>query len=145
MQTWGQNYWETYAPVVNWASVHLLLAIAEIHGLPSKNIDFVLAFPQVNLEVPGYMELPMGFDAVHNESRKFYVLCLNKSLYGVTVSLTSIYLKLCISRILGSSPLRYCTAGQKSKRSHWGHGLEMVIGQDMLGHRWSFYFVSFMC
>jgi hypothetical protein len=21
MQTWGQNYWETYAPVVNWASV----------------------------------------------------------------------------------------------------------------------------
>ncbi len=23
MQTWGQNYWETYAPVVNWASVCL--------------------------------------------------------------------------------------------------------------------------
>jgi hypothetical protein len=29
MQTWGQNYWETYAPVVNWASVRLILAIAK--------------------------------------------------------------------------------------------------------------------
>ncbi len=51
----------------------------------------------------------------------------------------------CISRIPGSSPLIYCTAGQKSKKSRWGHGLGMIIGQDMLGHRWSFYLVSFMC
>ncbi len=35
MQTWGQNYWETYTPVVNWASVRLILAIAKIHGLSS--------------------------------------------------------------------------------------------------------------
>ena len=33
MQTWGQNYWETCAPVVNWASVCLILAIAKIHDL----------------------------------------------------------------------------------------------------------------
>jgi hypothetical protein len=33
MQTWGQNYWETYASVVNWASVQILLDIAKIHGL----------------------------------------------------------------------------------------------------------------
>jgi hypothetical protein len=32
-QTWGQDYWETYAPVVTWASVWLLLIIAKIHGL----------------------------------------------------------------------------------------------------------------
>ena len=31
MQTWGQNNWETYAPVVKWASVHILLAVAKIH------------------------------------------------------------------------------------------------------------------
>jgi hypothetical protein len=40
MQTWGQNYWETYAPVVNWASICLILAIAKIHGLSSNSIDF---------------------------------------------------------------------------------------------------------
>jgi hypothetical protein len=67
MQTWGTNYWETYAPVVNWASVCLLLA----------------AFPQADLEVPVYMELPLGFDTPENRSQKLYVLCLNKSLYGL--------------------------------------------------------------
>jgi hypothetical protein len=74
MQTWGQNYWETYAPDVNWASVCLLLAIAKINGLPSKSIDFVLAFLQADLEVPVYMELLIGFDAIHNESHKFCIL-----------------------------------------------------------------------
>jgi hypothetical protein len=62
MQTWGQNYWETYAPVVNWASVWLILAVAKIHGLSSKSNDFVLAFPQADLEIPVYIELPIGFD-----------------------------------------------------------------------------------
>jgi len=83
MQTWGQNYWETYAPVVNWASVRLILAIAKIHGLSSKRIDFALAFPQADLEIPVYMELPIGFDAPEGEYRKSYVLRLNKSLYGL--------------------------------------------------------------
>ncbi len=83
MQTRGIHYWETYASVVNWASVCLLLAVAKIHGLPSKSIDYVLAFPQADLEVPVYMELLLGFDAPQNGSRKLYVLCLNKSLYGL--------------------------------------------------------------
>jgi hypothetical protein len=79
MQTWGQNYWETYAPVVNWASVRLILAIAKIYCLSSTSIDFVLAFPQADLKIPVYMELPIGFDA----QRKYHVLKLNKSLYGL--------------------------------------------------------------
>ncbi len=55
-QIWGQDYWETYAPVVTWASVLLLLIVAKIHGLSSKSINFVLAFPQADLDVPAYME-----------------------------------------------------------------------------------------
>jgi hypothetical protein len=35
------------------------------------------------LELPVYMELPIGFNALHNESCKLYVLCINKSLYGL--------------------------------------------------------------
>jgi hypothetical protein len=35
------------------------------------------------LEVLVYMELLLGFDASDNESWKFYVLPLNKSLYGL--------------------------------------------------------------
>jgi hypothetical protein len=84
-QTWGQDYWETYAPVVTWASVRLLLIVAKVHGLSSKSIDFVLAFPQADLDVPVYMELPAGVNPVDvtDENRRRYVLKLNKSLYGL--------------------------------------------------------------
>jgi hypothetical protein len=68
MQTWGQNYW-----VVNWASVQLIVATAKIHGLSSKSIDFVLTFPQADLEIPVYMELPIGFDPPEGEYCKSYV------------------------------------------------------------------------
>ncbi len=83
MQTWGQNYWETYTPVVNWASVRIILAIAKIYGLSLKSIDFVLTFPQADLKIPVYMELPIGFNPPNGENQKFYVLKLNKSLYGL--------------------------------------------------------------
>jgi hypothetical protein len=63
-QTWGKDYWETYAPVVTWASVWLLLIAAKFHGLSSKSIDFVLAFPQADLGVPVYIELPAGVNPV---------------------------------------------------------------------------------
>ena len=84
-QTWGLDYWDTYAPVVTWASVRLLLIVAKIHGLQSKSIDFVLAFPQADLDVPVYMELPAGVNPINvsDEHRHHYVLKLNKSLYGL--------------------------------------------------------------
>jgi hypothetical protein len=84
-QTWGQDYWDTYAPVVTWASVRLLLIIAKIHKLESKSIDFVLAFPQADLDVPVYMELPPGVTPIDetDDNRRRYVLRLNKSLYGL--------------------------------------------------------------
>jgi hypothetical protein len=83
MQTWGQNYWETYAPVVNWASVWIILDIAKIHGLLSKSIDFVLAFHHADFKIPVYMELAIGYDALNGENCKFYLLRINKSLYGL--------------------------------------------------------------
>ena len=84
-QTWGQDYWDTYAPVVTWASVRLLLIVAKIHNLESKSIDFVLAFPQADLDVPVFMELPSGVTPIDetDSNRRRYVLRLNKSLYGL--------------------------------------------------------------
>ena len=80
MQKWGVDYWETYSPVVNWISVRTLFAISQIHGLESKSIDFVLAFPQADLDTDVFMELPFGFDV---DGAKGYVLHLQKSLYGL--------------------------------------------------------------
>ncbi len=96
-QTWGQDYWETYAPVVTWASVQLLLIVAKIHGLSSKSIDFVLAFPQADLNVPVYMELPAGINPIDvtDYNQHCYVLKLNKSLYGLKQAGYNWFEKLC--------------------------------------------------
>ncbi len=96
-QTWGQDYWNTYDPIVTWASVCLLLIIAKIHGLESKSIDFVLAFPQVDLDVPVYMELPAGMNPVDvsDMDQRKYVLKLNKSLYGLKQAGYNWFEKLC--------------------------------------------------
>jgi hypothetical protein len=93
----GQDYWETYAPVVTWASVWLLLIVAKIHGLSSKSIDFVLAFPQADLDVPVYMELPAGIKTIDvtDNNRRCYVLKLNKSLYGLKQAGYNWFEKLC--------------------------------------------------
>jgi hypothetical protein len=80
MQQWGIDYWETYSPVVNWISVRALLAISAIHGLPTTSIDFVLAFPQADLDTDVFMEIPIGFS---RDLRQTHVLKLNKSLYGL--------------------------------------------------------------
>ena len=75
------SYWDNYAPVVNCISVQTLLAITKIHNLRSRSIDFVLEFPQSDLDVNVYMDLPIGIDAPYGGKRD-YVLKLNKSLYS---------------------------------------------------------------
>ncbi len=83
MQQWGTNYWETYSPVGNMVTVHLILLLARIYKLESKAIDFVLAFPQAELDVNIWMYLPIGLQVdIENES-KCCILKLNKSLYGL--------------------------------------------------------------
>ena len=38
------------------------MIVAQVLELDTQAIDFVLAFPQAELEVPVYMELPAGMD-----------------------------------------------------------------------------------
>ena len=83
MQSWGVDYWETYAPVVSWMSVRFILTVAKIHNLDTKVIDFVLAFPQAKLDVDVFMEIPAGMKLSGEHHRSMYVLKLNKSLYGL--------------------------------------------------------------
>ena len=44
-QTYGENYWQTYSPVVNWFSIRLVLILSIILSWHTRQIDFVLAFP----------------------------------------------------------------------------------------------------
>ena len=92
MQQWGVNYWETYAPVANWISIRFLLVMAEIVGLESKAIDFVLAFPQAGLNVPVYMEeLPLGMEIPGAAHERRFVLLLKMMLYSLKQAANSWY------------------------------------------------------
>ena len=35
-QQWGINFWDTYAPVVSWSSIRILLIMANLHNLHTK-------------------------------------------------------------------------------------------------------------
>ena len=58
-----------------------MLTLAAIENLHTKSIDFVLAYPQANLKVNIYMELPQGFNVGPENGR--YVLNIQKNLYGL--------------------------------------------------------------
>jgi hypothetical protein len=80
-QTHGVNFWETYSPVVNWYSIRLCLTLAILFKWKTRQIDFVLAFPQADVECDIFIELPRGvtFPGVH---RSTHCLKLIKNLYG---------------------------------------------------------------
>ena len=61
-QEHGVHYWETYAPVVNWFSIRLLLSRALASNWYTKQVDFVLAYPQADPECDMYMKLPQGIE-----------------------------------------------------------------------------------
>ena len=44
MKKWVINYWETYAPVLNWMIMISLLDISITNEFPSISIDFLLSF-----------------------------------------------------------------------------------------------------
>ena len=62
-----------------------MLIISIIHDLPVRSVDFVLAFPQADLDVPVFMELPAGMELEDSRPGE-YVIELKKSLYGLKQS-----------------------------------------------------------
>jgi hypothetical protein len=91
-QDQGRDYWDTYAPVVSWSTIHLVLLLASIANLQSHQVDYTQAFPQADLLDPVYMCLPQGWhisptgalephpDPKNND--KTHYIKLKKNLYG---------------------------------------------------------------
>ena len=71
---WGFNYWESYAPVVNWISVRSILAIASIHELPSISIDFLLDFGKAYIDMDVFMEISLGIGVGGNRGESLIKL-----------------------------------------------------------------------
>ena len=79
MQVHGVNYWETYSPVVRWSTIRLILTISIMNGWYTRQLDFVLAYPQAPVECDLYMAIPYGYEI---KDPKRYALKLRKNLYG---------------------------------------------------------------
>jgi hypothetical protein len=59
-QVYGMNYFETYAPVVTWFAIRLMIIFGIIFRWALRQVDFVMAYPQAPIEMDIYMELPQG-------------------------------------------------------------------------------------
>jgi hypothetical protein len=59
-QVYGMNNFETYAPVVTWFAIRLMIVFGIIFCWALWQVDFVMAYSQAPVETDIYMELPQG-------------------------------------------------------------------------------------
>jgi len=82
----GVHYDETYAPVVGWSTIRFFMSLAMINGWHTRQLDFLLAYTQADIERDLYMKIPAGFvvsaRVMTEDERKSHVLKLEKNLYG---------------------------------------------------------------
>ena len=76
----GVDFFETYAPVVQWSTIRLLLSTVLTEGWTTRQVDYTNAFAQAELKEEVYVEYPRMFGSKSGAGR---VLHLLKSLYGL--------------------------------------------------------------
>ena len=82
MQLEGIDFFKTYAPVVQWTTVRLMLILEVLLRLKSKQVDVTAAFLHANLgkDEKVFVEMPRGFK-VKGKNGGTKVLKLFKTLY----------------------------------------------------------------
>jgi Reverse transcriptase (RNA-dependent DNA polymerase) len=78
----GLDYDQTYAPVVTWPAIRLLLALVMVNKWHTRMIDYVQAYPQAPVERPMFMELPPGFNVPNAKAGDDYVMEVLRNIYG---------------------------------------------------------------
>jgi hypothetical protein len=79
-QVEGVDFFDTFAPVVNWTTVRLMLILSAILGLSTHQVDYTAAFVHAPMDEDVYVDMPRGF------SEQGKILKLKKSLYGLKQS-----------------------------------------------------------
>jgi hypothetical protein len=75
------NYFETYAPVVTWFAIRLMIIFGIIFCWAFCQVGFVMAYPQAPIKMDIYMELPQGSIQTAHRNSKDHVLKLEKNIY----------------------------------------------------------------
>ena len=78
----GKHYDQTYAPALAWSTIRLFLTLVLMHGWHTRQIDFVLAYPQAKVPRPTYMELPRGINFPNGINKKTHCLHVLQNIYG---------------------------------------------------------------
>ena len=76
----GVEYFETYAPVVQWSIIRLVLTMVLANGWVTRQVDYTNAFTKAKLKEKVYIEAPKEFQ---RKDERDLVLKLLKSLYGL--------------------------------------------------------------
>ena len=66
---------------MTWFSIRLLLVLSVLNNWYMQQVDFVLAYPQADIEFDMYMELPKGIETKYGNG-KTHILKLLKNLCG---------------------------------------------------------------
>ncbi len=92
-QLLGLDFWETYAPVVSWSTVCLMLLLSTILDLNSWHVDYTQAFPQAPLEDPVYMCLPQGwFTEISDNLQPHPYPTFNDTMYNIKLKRNFVWL-----------------------------------------------------
>jgi hypothetical protein len=84
---------ERYAPSLSWQTIRLFLTLSITLKWKTRQIDFVLAYPQARIQRPTYMELPRGIN-FPNLDRNKHCLEIVQNIYGGKTSSRTWYLHL---------------------------------------------------
>lgn len=89
LQRPGEDYGETFAPVIKLVSFRILLTLTAISDVKLHHWDVVAAFLHGDLSEEVYMKQPPGYD-----DKSGNVFLLHKSIYGLCQSSRTFYLHL---------------------------------------------------
>ena len=81
-QVQGINYWDTYTPVVAWLIIRFFFILAIIQGWKTRQLDFIMAFPQAPIQTPLYMNIPKWYKTPKDKNNRPMVLKLVHNIYG---------------------------------------------------------------
>jgi hypothetical protein len=91
LQTEGVDYFETYAPVVQWSTVRLLLTLVLRERWATRQVDYNNDFAQAEMQEEVYVESRKLFATVNGTDRTLKLL---KSLYGINQASKTFYEKM---------------------------------------------------
>jgi len=107
-QRYGIDYEDTFNPVVNAATIRLILSLAVSRGWCLRQLDVQNAFLHGYLEEDVYMRQPPGYE---DKNKPNYLCKLDKALYGLKQAPRAWYSRLCHKlQSLGFTPSKADTS-----------------------------------